>query len=202
MPIIRYVRTLTADQDITEQRRRLEEEFGANQVFEDMVSGRSFERPGLAKMLDYARSSDTIWVARLDQLGRSLNGLLETIETFREACIALRSLGERLETGTAARELVFHVFRAIAHFERRLIDERTRDGLRTACVCGVIPSRPRLNVEKLESAVRLMNGGLSITRAAQQLGIGRSILYQKMSVLKQEEAMGQEQSANVGQASI
>ena len=91
------------------------------------------------------------------------------------------SLEERLDTTSAAGELVFHVFGSIAHFERRLIAERTRDGLRAAEAKGRKPGRPKLEDETLSSARALVEAGLSPTRAARQLGIGRSTLYKRLT---------------------
>ena len=142
-----YARVSTAGQDLEAQRRRLRAEGGVLRVFEDVASGRSFDRPGLAALLDYARPGDTVCVVRLDRLGRSLRELLETVEGFRTRDLAFRSLEERLDTGSAAGELVFHVFGAIAHFERRLIAERTKDGIAAARARGKRPGRQPLDVE-------------------------------------------------------
>jgi DNA invertase Pin-like site-specific DNA recombinase len=87
------------------------------------------ERPGLESLLAYAREGDTLAVVRLDRLGRSLGELLTTVATLKERGIALLSLEERIDTNSAAGELVFHVFGAIAHFERRLIAERIAKGV-------------------------------------------------------------------------
>src|SRR3546814_2283798 len=102
---------------------------GAIKVFTYVRSGKSMERPGLAELIAYARKGDTLAVVRLDRLGRSLAELLTTVETLRGQGIALLSLEEKIDTSSAAGELIFHVFGAIAHFERRLISERTRDGI-------------------------------------------------------------------------
>jgi len=107
--------------------------------------------------------------------------LLETVEDLKKRGIAFISLEERIDTSSAAGELVFHVFGAIAHFERRLISERTRNGLQAAAAMGRRPGRPRLEEEKLSSALALVEAGLSPARAARQLGIGRSTLYKKLS---------------------
>jgi len=95
--------------------------------------------------------------------------------------VALQSLEERLDTSSAAGELVFHVFGAISHFERRLIAERTKDGLVVAAAKGRLPGRPALDPEKLLAAHALVDAGLTPTEAAKQLGIGRSTLYRALS---------------------
>lgn len=178
--ILGYARVSTSDQDLEGQRKRLHDA-GAIRIFEDIISGRNFERPGLTSLLEYARPGDALCVVRLDRLGRSLRELLETVEELKKRGIAFISLEERIDTSSAAGELVFHVFGAIAHFERRLIGERTRDGLQAAAAMGRRPGRPQLEEEKLGSALALVEAGLSPARAARQLGIGRSTLYKKLS---------------------
>ena len=123
--ILGYARVSTGDQDVSGQTMRLEKA-GAIKVFTDVMSGKSMERPGLAELIAYARKGDTLAVVRLDRLGRSLTELLATVETLRSQGIALLSLEEKIDTSSAAGELIFHVFGAIAHFERveRLSVER------------------------------------------------------------------------------
>ena len=111
---------------------------------EDVISGKTFTRPGLTSLLDHLRPGDTLAVVRLDRLGRSLRELLEVVETLKQRGVALLSLEEKLDTSSAAGELVFHVFGAIAQFERRLIAERTRDGIANARAKGRRPGRPPL----------------------------------------------------------
>ena len=107
---------------------------------------------------------------------------LDDIEPFRfdsftYACDASGSLEERLDTSSAAGELVFHVFGSIAHFERRLISERTRDGIAAARTRGRTPGRPPLDPETVSAAQKLIEAGLSPGQAAKQLGIGRATAY-------------------------
>jgi len=185
-----YARVSTAGQDLEAQRRRLRAEGGAGRVFEDIAPGRSFDRPGLAALLDYARPGDTVCVVRLDRLGRSLRELLETVEGFRSRGLALRSLEERLDTGSAAGELVFHVFGAIAHFERRLIAERTRDGIAAARAEGRKPGRKPLDQEKLQAAMTLIRSGLTPSKAARQVGLGRSTLYRELALMPDTPGQG------------
>ena len=103
---------------------------------------------------------------RLDRLGRSLAELLATVTMLKERGIALLSLEERIDTTSAAGELVFHVFGAIAHFERRLIAERTKDGIAAARARGKHPGRQPLDQDKAEAALKLVAAGLSPTRGA------------------------------------
>lgn len=178
--VLGYARVSTAEQDLASQRRRLREEAGAIRVFEDVASGRGFDRPGLTALLDYARTGDAVCVVRLDRLGRSLAELLATVEGLKARGLAFRSLEERLDTSSAAGELVFHVFGAIAHFERRLIAERTRDGIAAARARGKHPGRQPLDRGRAEAALKLVAAGLSPTAAAKQVGLGRSTVYREL----------------------
>jgi DNA invertase Pin-like site-specific DNA recombinase len=177
--ILGYARVSTGDQDVGGQSLRLSGA-GAIKVFTDIRSGRSMDRPGLAALLDYARRGDTLAVVRLDRLGRSLAELLATVTLLQERGIALLSLEERIDTASAAGELVFHVFGAIAHFERRLIAERTKDGIAAARVRGKRPGRQPLDRDRAEAALKLVVAGLSPTAAARQVGLGRSTVYREL----------------------
>ncbi|MER9895787.1 recombinase family protein [Mesorhizobium sp. M0119] len=95
-------------------------------MFTDIKSGKTMDRSGLAELLAYARAGDTLAIVRLDRLGRSLAELLEIVKMLRERQIDLLSLEEKIDTSSAAGELIFHVFGAIAHFERRLISSRRK----------------------------------------------------------------------------
>jgi DNA invertase Pin-like site-specific DNA recombinase len=106
--VLGYTRVSTAEQDLEVQRRRLREEAQAVRLFEDISSGKTFERPGLAALLDYARAGDVVCVVRLDRLGRSLKELLETVDSFKARGLGFRSLEECLDTVSATGELVFH----------------------------------------------------------------------------------------------
>ena len=108
-----YARVITGDQDVAGQTMRLEEA-GASKVFNDVMSGKTMDRPGLTDLLAYARADDTLAVVRLDRLGRSLAELLTTVTMLRERQIALISLEEKIDTSSAAGELIFDVFGAIA----------------------------------------------------------------------------------------
>jgi DNA invertase Pin-like site-specific DNA recombinase len=174
-----YARVSTGDQDLAGQVLRLKAA-GAARTYQDVISGRTFDRPGLKALLDYARAGDTLAVVRL---GRSLRELLEVVETLKARQIALVSLEEKIDTTSAAGELVFHVFGAIAQFERRLIAERTRDGVAAARAEGRHPGRPKLDQEKLRAALTLIRNGMSPTKAARHVGLGRSTLYRELALI-------------------
>jgi DNA invertase Pin-like site-specific DNA recombinase len=178
--ILGYARVSTADQDVAAQTMRLTQA-GATKVFSDVRSGHTMERPGLNALLAYARDGDTLAVVRLDRLGRSLAELLSTVTMLKERGIGLVSLEEKIDTNSAAGELVFHVFGAIAHFERRLIAERTKDGIAAARARGRRPGRQPLDADKVAAALKLVAAGLSPTKAAEQLGLGRSTVYREVS---------------------
>ena len=176
--VLGYARVSTGDQDVAGQPMRLEQA-GAIRVFTDVKSGKSMDRPGLAELLAFSRKGDTLAVVRLDRLGRSLTELLAIVEQLKGGGVALLSLEEKINTSSAAGELVFHVFGAIAHFERRLIAERTKDGIAAARVRGKVPGRQPLDVDKVQAALKLVEAGLSPTKAASQLGLGRSTVYRE-----------------------
>jgi len=177
--ILGYARVSTGDQDVAGQTMRLKEA-GAIKVFTDVKSGKSMDRPGLAELLAYARAGDTLAIVRLDRLGRSLAELLETVKLLRERQIDLLSLEEKIDTSSAAGELIFHVFGAIAHFERRLISERTKDGIAAARAKGKLPGRQPLDVKRVEAAIKLIEARMPPAEAARQLGLGRSTVYREM----------------------
>ena len=178
--VLGYARVSTGDQDVAGQTLRLEQA-GAIRVFTDVKSGRSMDRPGLIELLAYARRGDTLAIVRLDRLGRSLAELLSVVEQLKARRIALLSLEEKIDTSSAAGELIFHVFGAIAHFERRLIVERTKDGIAAARARGKVPGRQPVDVDKVQAALKLVQAGLSPTKAASQLGLGRSTVYREVA---------------------
>ena len=146
-------------------------------MFTDTVTGKHFDRPGLAELIGHARPGDRLCVTRLDRLGHSLRELLETVDTLKDRGIHLVSLEEHLDTSSAAGELIFHVFGAIAHFERRLISERTRDSIVAARKRGRKPGRPPLDPETDSAARKLIEAGMTPGQTAKQLNIGRATAY-------------------------
>jgi DNA invertase Pin-like site-specific DNA recombinase len=144
------------------------------------MSGAKTERPGLAEALDFCRSGDTLVVWRLDRLGRSLTNLIELLNLLAERGIGFKSLSEQIDTTTSGGKLVFHIFGALAEFERELIRERTRAGLAAARARGRQGGRPRKigSERQIKMAQSLYNEGThSINDICRMLGISRATLY-------------------------
>src|SRR3954454_17648356 len=133
--LIGYARVSTLDQTLALQQDALTA-VGCEQLYTDTVSGSVTERPGLTQALSHLRSGDTLVVWRLDRLGRSLAHLIDTIRDLQQRGVGFPSLQEQIDTTTSGGKLVFHVFGALAEFERDLIRERTHAGLAAARVRG------------------------------------------------------------------
>src|SRR3954449_4124983 len=140
--LIGYARISTIDQTLALQRDALTAA-GCEQLYTDTVSGSVTERPGLTQALSHLRAGDTLVVWRLDRLGRSLPHLIETVSQLQQQGIGFRSLQEQIDTTTSGGKLVFHVFGALAEFERDLIRERTHAGLAAARKRGRLFGRPQ-----------------------------------------------------------
>ncbi|MDP1573759.1 MAG: recombinase family protein [Coxiellaceae bacterium] len=140
---IGYARVSTTDQNIYMQEDALKSE-GCEQIFQDTASGAKTDRPGLDEALAYARSGDIIVVWKLDRLGRSVQHLIQTIKTLSKNGVGFKSLQENIDTTTSGGKLIFHIFSALAEFERDLIQERTKAGLKAARVRGRMGGRPPL----------------------------------------------------------
>ena len=139
-------------------------EAGCEKIFIEQMSGAVSDRPALREALDYARSGDTLIVWKLDRLARSMKQLIETIEKLRLRNIGFRSLTEAIDTTTAQGVLVFHMFSALAEFERALIRERTRAGLAAAKRAGRTGGRPPKLTEDDLDVARTLLANPDITR--------------------------------------
>jgi DNA invertase Pin-like site-specific DNA recombinase len=181
MGLIGYARVSTDDQNPDLQLDALRDA-GCIKVFVDTASGALDQRPELARALDQLRPGDTMVVWKLDRLGRSLRDLIETIRALEEQQVAFRSLQESIDTSTPGGRLVFHLFGALAEFERELIRERTRAGLAAARARGRKGGRPRsLTPERLEVARDLYERRKHpISVIAATVGVSRSTLYRAL----------------------
>ncbi|WP_449416156.1 recombinase family protein [Phormidium nigroviride] len=179
--LVGYARISTLEQNLDLQRDALLSA-GCEKVFTDIASGIQDNREGLKETLNYLRSGDTLIVWKLDRLGRTLKHLIETVNTLATKSISFCSLQENLDTTTSSGKLIFHLFGALAEFERELIRERTRAGLKAARTRGHKGGRPRkLNIAQIKMAKLLISeGSTSITEICRTLGISRSTFYRRL----------------------
>src|SRR5512147_2967937 len=140
--LIGYARVSTTDQTLDLQKDALQKA-GCGRIFTDTASGAKAERIGLEEALNYVRPGDTLVVWRLDRLGRSLPHLIETITGLNNRGIGFKSITESIDTTTSGGKLIFHIFGALAEFERDLIKERTQAGLTAARARGRLGGRPK-----------------------------------------------------------
>ena len=180
---IGYARVSTFDQDLSLQRDALEAA-GCERIFEDTISGAKASRPQLAAALDHLRAGDTLVVWRLDRLGRSLSELIELMTRLSDQGISFRSLTEQIDTTTSGGKLIFHIFGALAEFERELIRERTQAGLAAARARGRKGGRPKLLDERKVAMAQALydSGEHSIKDICQTLGVSRATLYRHIEV--------------------
>jgi DNA invertase Pin-like site-specific DNA recombinase len=178
---IGYARVSTADQNSDLQEDALQKA-GCEKIFRDVASGAVDSRRGLAEAIEYARAGDTLIVWKLDPLGRSLKRLIETVNGLAARNVGFHSLRESMDTTTSGGKLIFHVFGALAEFERELIRERTQAGLRAARERGRNGGRPaKMDARKLSIARALLeNPNASITDVCDTLHVSRATLYRHL----------------------
>jgi DNA invertase Pin-like site-specific DNA recombinase len=176
--LIGYARVSTTDQTLDLQKDALEKA-GCSKIFTDTASGAKTERTGLDEALNYVRAGDTLVVWRLDRLGRSLNHLIETITGLNNRHIGFKSITESIDTTTSGGKLIFHIFGALAEFERDIIRERTQAGLQAARARGRKGGRPKsLTPKKAQMAQALyMDKNNTIDEISKTLNVSRATLY-------------------------
>lgn len=156
---------------------------GCVRVFTDRASGALDERRQLAKLFEQVRPGDTVVVWRLDRLGRSLRHLIDTVNALADRQVGFRSLTENIDTTTSGGKLVFHIFGALAEFERELIAERTRAGLEAARARGRIGGRPTVMSPDKVATARSMYASKEYTvqAIARVLGVSRASIYRHLA---------------------
>jgi DNA invertase Pin-like site-specific DNA recombinase len=176
--LIGYARVSTDDQNLDLQRDALRLA-GCERVFEDAASGAKAERVGLVALMATLRAGDTVVIWRLDRLGRSLKDLIALVERLDATKVGLRSVQENIDTVSTGGRLVFHLFGALAEFERNLIRERTQAGLTAARARGRMGGRKkRLDPAKREVALKLYHDRKhTVDEICRIMGVGRSTLY-------------------------
>jgi len=180
--LIGYARVSTDDQDLSLQIDALTKAgIPKTSIFMDKISGAKTDRPGLAKCLATLQSGDILVVWRLDRLGRSMRHLITLVEDLRSRGVGFRSLNEgAIDTTCASGELIFNIFSALAQFERRLIQERTKAGLAAARARGRNGGRPKIGAEetKVVLAKKLhADKSLEIDDICKTLRMSRSTFY-------------------------
>src|SRR2546423_9576546 len=179
--LVGYARISTSEQTLNLQKDALEK-LGCIKIFSDVVSGAKAERTGLTEALEYVREGDTLIVWRLDRLGRSLKHLIETITKLNNRKIGFKSITENIDTTTSGGKLVFHIFGALAEFERDIIQDRTKAGLNAARSRGRLGGRPKAKTldspKKIALAQSLYeNRNNTIDEICKTLNVSRATLY-------------------------
>jgi DNA invertase Pin-like site-specific DNA recombinase len=188
--LIGYARISTHEQTLGLQHDALTKA-GCSKIFTDTASGVKAERKGLDEALDYVRSGDTLVVWRLDRLGRSLPHLITTLTSLEERGIGFKSLTENIDTTTSGGKLIFHIFGALAEFERNLIKERTTAGLTAARTRGRLGGRPKaLTGRKLTIAQDLYDRRHPIQEILQTLKISKATLYRSIKTKARDQQPG------------
>ncbi|OWV39203.1 recombinase family protein [Mameliella alba] len=167
--LVGYARVSTQDQSPVLQRDALAAA-GCDKIFEEKASGAQRDRPQLMAALDYMRKDDTLVVWKLDRLARSLKQLIERVEMLEERGIGMKSLTEAIDTTTSGGKLVFHIFGALAEFERGIIRERTSAGLSAALAAADLAQAKAL----------LADPDITVKQVAARMGVSVSTLYKHL----------------------
>ena len=184
---IGYARVSTADQTLALQEDALHAA-GCERLYKDVISGSTTDRPGLTDALAQCRPGDVLVVWKLDRLGRSLAHLITVVQQLHDVGVGLRSLQENLDTTSAGGKLIFHIFGALAEFERGLIRERTQAGLAAARARGRVGGRPRrLSADQVALARRLLEQpDVGVAQVAQMLRVSRQTVYRAIQRMECE----------------
>lgn len=176
--LIGYARVSTYEQNLDLQLDALQKE-GCEKIYTDKASGAKDDRLGLAEAIEFLREGDTLVVWKLDRLGRSLRHLIEVVNDLHKHGRLFKSLQENIDTASSGGKLIFHIFGALAEFERDVIRERTLAGLQAARERGRVGGRPRALDDKQVAMARslLEQNGHSVGEVCRALGVSRSTLY-------------------------
>src|SRR5215470_1626450 len=183
---IGYARVSTNEQNLDLQRDALRKAgVSTKNLYTDKITGTKAERPGLTEAVSHLREGDTLVVWRLDRLGRSLPHLIETVTALQGQGVAFQSITENIDTSNATGKLVFHIFGALAEFERNLMKERTLAGLTAARARGRTGGRPPLDTSarQVVAAKKLYRDKTnSISEICRMLNISRASLYRYLQM--------------------
>jgi DNA invertase Pin-like site-specific DNA recombinase len=187
--LIGYSRISTSEQNLEAQNILLREK-GCEKIYSEIVSGKDIERKELNRLLNYIREEDSLVVVKLDRLGRSLQDLIAIMKTLEKRNINFISLTEGMDTSTSTGKLLFHIFGAIAEFERDLIIERTYIGLAAARARGRKGGRSfKMNLQKAREIRELLDTNkFSIEDVCIKYRISKSSMYRWLKNLREEES--------------
>ncbi len=178
--IFGYARVSTESQNLDRQLDALEK-YGVEMIYNEKMTGTKKDRPELLKLLDRMTDGDTVVVESLSRLGRSTKDLIELMELFQSKGVHLVSLKESIDTNSPTGKLLFTLMSAIAQFERDVIADRTREGLKAARARGRMGGRPRADPEQVKKAVKLYKTKqYSIKEIEELTGIKKSTLYRNL----------------------
>ena len=176
-----YARVSTEQQNLNRQIDALKK-YGCDLIFNEKMTGTKKERPELSKMIDRMTEGDTVVIESLSRLGRSTKDLIELTELFQSKGVHLVSLKESIDTSTSTGRLLFTLMSAIAQFERDVIADRTREGLRSARARGRTGGRPKADTDAVKKAIKLYNTKqYSIKEIEELTGVKKSTLYRNLN---------------------
>ena len=176
--LIGYARISTQDQNLDLQNDELKNA-GCKKIFEEVASGSKSDRPVLQQAIDFCREGDILVVWKLDRFGRSLKDLIEKVRDLKEKKIGLKVLKENIDTNSPGGKLIFHIFGALSEFERDIIRERTKAGLKSARARGRIGGRPQklTNKQALELKEKYNSKKYSVKDLLKLYNIGKTTFY-------------------------
>ena len=199
---IGYARVSTQDQRLDVQHEALTRS-GCDKVFDDTMSGKVADRPGLQKALDILRKGDTFVVWKLDRLGRSVKQLVDLVNGFERDGVNFVSITDAIDTSTPAGRFFFHVMASLAQMERELIVERTRAGLDAARKRGTkVGRKPTMTESKLASAKQLLGVGMTPRNVAADLGVSIATHYRWLPASRRTAALVTSESLSGDQRNV
>lgn len=176
MAIVGYARVSTEGQELTVQLELLQAT-PCDKIFKEKASGAKVDRPQLMALLEYVREGDTVVVCKLDRIARSTKHLLEIVEYLDSKSVAFRVLNINLDTGTPTGKLMLTMLGAIATFEREMMLERQREGIRIAKGQGAYKGRKPTALAKTDRVLVLLGQGRTKQAVANEVGIGIASVY-------------------------
>ncbi len=181
--IFGYARVSTDTQCLDRQIDALKR-YGVDKIYREKMSGTKKERPELSRLLSEVKDGDTIVVESLSRLGRSVKNLSELVEMFGDRNIHLVSLKESIDTKSSTGRLLFTILSSLAQFERDVLAERTKEGLKAARARGRFGGRPKISTEKISKAMALYNTRQYTAKEISEItGVSKSTLYRSIKNL-------------------